>query len=62
MDGELRRYGLDRELEVELEAVERLAPDGDQKFQRVVFKKKDDTSASLNHPFSGGQNIASVVA
>ena len=48
MDGELRRYGLDRELDVELEAVERLTPDADQKFQRVIFKTKDDASASLN--------------
>src|SRR5258705_4866808 len=56
MDGELRRYGLDRELDVELEAVERLTPDGDQKFQRVVFKTKEDTSASLNRSPSGGQN------
>jgi phenylacetate-coenzyme A ligase PaaK-like adenylate-forming protein len=48
MDGELRRYGLDRELDVELEAVERLTPDGEKKFQRVVFKTKDGTSALLN--------------
>jgi phenylacetate-CoA ligase len=62
MDGELRRYGLDRELDVELEAVERLTPDGDEKFQRVVFKTKDDTSASLNRSPSGRQDYASVIA
>jgi phenylacetate-coenzyme A ligase PaaK-like adenylate-forming protein len=48
MDGELRRYGLDRELDVELEAVERLKPDGDQKFQRVVYKVRTD-SGELSH-------------
>ena len=48
MDQELRRYGLDRMLEVKIEAVERLMPDGDQKFQRVVFKSKDHTRASVN--------------
>jgi phenylacetate-coenzyme A ligase PaaK-like adenylate-forming protein len=38
MDEQLRRYGLDHVLDVELEVVERLIPDGDQKFQRVVIK------------------------
>jgi phenylacetate-CoA ligase len=49
MDEELRRYGLDRELNVELEAVERLTPDGDQKFQRVVYKPKTEISPMPNH-------------
>jgi phenylacetate-CoA ligase len=62
MDSELRRYGLDRELDVEVEAVERLTPDGDQKFQRVVFKAKDDTRASLNRSPSGSQDYANVTA
>ena len=35
---------LDREITVELEVVERLMPDGDQKFQRVVFLPKDHAS------------------
>jgi phenylacetate-coenzyme A ligase PaaK-like adenylate-forming protein len=62
MDEELRRYGLDRELDVELEAVQRLTPDGDQKFQRVVYKTKDETSAPPNRSPPGRQDYASVIA
>ena len=38
MNEQLRQYGIDRVLDVELEIVKRLTPDGDQKFQRVVVK------------------------
>jgi phenylacetate-CoA ligase len=41
MNEQLREYGLDRKLEVELEAVERLVPETDQKFRRVVGKERD---------------------
>jgi hypothetical protein len=61
MDQELRRYGLDRMLEVKLEAVERLMPDGDQKFQRVIFKTKDD-SASLKPSPAETQDYAGALA
>jgi len=61
MDQELRRYGLDRMLEVKLEAVERLMPDGDQKFQRVIFKTKDDR-ASLKPSPAETQDYAGALA
>jgi phenylacetate-CoA ligase len=61
MDEELRRYGLDREITVELELVERLMPDGDQKFQRVVFLPKD-RAASLKPAAAARQDFASVTA
>jgi phenylacetate-coenzyme A ligase PaaK-like adenylate-forming protein len=60
MDEELRRYGLDQEITVQLETVERLMPDGDQKFQRVVYLPRH---ASLPKPSSfGQQGFASVTA
>jgi len=61
MDQELRRYGLDRMLDVELEAVERLMPDGDHKFQRVIFKTKDDTRPSIAPSPAGRQDYAGAV-
>jgi phenylacetate-coenzyme A ligase PaaK-like adenylate-forming protein len=61
MDQELRRYGLDQMIEVKLEAVERLLPDGDQKFQRVIFKRKDGTRASTNPSPAGRQDYAATV-
>jgi phenylacetate-CoA ligase len=61
MDQELRRYGLDRMLDVKLEAVERLMPDGDQKFQRVIFKTKDNTRAPVNPSPAGKQDYASAI-
>lgn len=35
---QLKEYGLDQELDVEVEVVDRLAPEGDEKFKRVVSK------------------------
>src|SRR6185369_8278010 len=40
MDEQLREYGLDQLLDVELEVVQRLAPDGDKKFERVIMKPR----------------------
>jgi phenylacetate-CoA ligase len=45
---QLRRYELDQKLDVELEIVEGLKPEGDHKFQRVVCKVRKD-SAELSH-------------
>ncbi len=61
MDNQLRLYGLDRDVSVELEVVERLKPDGDQKFQRVVFNTKDP-GTSLKASASGSQDYSSAIA
>jgi len=45
---QLRRYELDQKLDVQLEIVEGLKPEGDHKFQRVVCKVRKD-SAELSH-------------
>lgn len=39
---ELKQYGLDQKLSIELEVVERLAANGDKKFKRIVSKVKHD--------------------
>ncbi len=44
----LQKYGLDQKLDVELETVASLRPDGDHKFQRVVSKVRED-SGELSH-------------
>lgn len=46
MREQLREYGLHEKLEIELEAVEKLTTDGDQKFKRVVSKLKDEKKNS----------------
>ena len=61
IDEELGRYGLARELDVEVEPVERLTPDGDQKFQRVKYKPKDDSRASLKPSPAERQDYAGEV-
>jgi phenylacetate-CoA ligase len=48
MREQLQTYGLERKLDVELEIVEGLRPDGDHKFQRVLSKVKED-AAELSH-------------
>lgn len=40
MREQLQEYGLDKELDVEIEVVERLANEGDEKFKRVISKVK----------------------
>jgi phenylacetate-coenzyme A ligase PaaK-like adenylate-forming protein len=40
MNEQLREYGLDQLLDVELETVQRLTPDGDKKFERVIMKPR----------------------
>jgi phenylacetate-CoA ligase len=62
MDQELRRYGLDRMIDVKLEAVERLMPNGDQKFQRVIFKTKTKAVVSLNPLPVARQDHADAIA
>jgi phenylacetate-CoA ligase len=42
MDDQLQQYDLHRELSIELEAVDRLMPEGDRKFKRVVPKVEAD--------------------
>jgi phenylacetate-coenzyme A ligase PaaK-like adenylate-forming protein len=48
MHEQLQRYGLDQKLEVELETVDSLKPEGDHKYQRVVCKVRTD-STQLSH-------------
>jgi phenylacetate-coenzyme A ligase PaaK-like adenylate-forming protein len=48
MREQLQTYGLERKLDVELEIVEGLRPDGDHKFQRVMSKVKED-AGELSH-------------
>jgi phenylacetate-coenzyme A ligase PaaK-like adenylate-forming protein len=48
MREQLQTYGLERKLDVELEIVEGLRPDGEHKFQRVLSKVKED-AAELSH-------------
>jgi phenylacetate-CoA ligase len=48
MRDQLQQYGLDQKLDVELETVESLRPDGDQKFQRIVCKVREE-SGELSH-------------
>jgi phenylacetate-coenzyme A ligase PaaK-like adenylate-forming protein len=48
MREQLQTYGLDRKLNVELEIVEDLKPDGEHKFQRVMSKVKED-AGELSH-------------
>jgi phenylacetate-CoA ligase len=48
MHDQLRKYGLDQKLDVELEIVQGLRPEGDQKFQRVVCKVRTG-SPELSH-------------
>lgn len=50
MHEQLQKYGLDQKLDVELEIVDGLKPEGDHKFQRVVCKVRKD-SAELSHAF-----------
>jgi phenylacetate-CoA ligase len=44
MHDQLREYDLDETLQVEVEAVESLKPEGDQKFQRVVCKTDENAT------------------
>jgi phenylacetate-coenzyme A ligase PaaK-like adenylate-forming protein len=46
MREQLREYGLDKKLKIELEAVEKLTTEGDQKFKRVVSKLKEQKKGS----------------
>jgi phenylacetate-CoA ligase len=48
MHEQLRKYGLDQKLDVELETVASLKPERDRKFQRVVCKVRTD-AAELSH-------------
>jgi phenylacetate-coenzyme A ligase PaaK-like adenylate-forming protein len=48
MREQLKKYGLDQKLDVELEVVESLKADDDQKFKRVVCKVREDAGA-LSH-------------
>ena len=46
MHEQLREYGLEQQLQVKVEAVERLTNDGEQKFKRVVSKPRDNKKES----------------
>jgi phenylacetate-CoA ligase len=46
MHEQLREYGLEQQLQIKVEAVERLTNDGEQKFKRVVSKTGDDKKES----------------
>jgi phenylacetate-CoA ligase len=48
VDEELRKNGFGQQIDVEIEAVERLMPDGDNKFQRVICKPSNGAYASPN--------------
>jgi phenylacetate-CoA ligase len=46
MHDQLREYGLHQQLQIKVEAVERLTNDGEKKFKRVVCKTRDDKKES----------------
>jgi phenylacetate-coenzyme A ligase PaaK-like adenylate-forming protein len=46
MHEQLRQYGLEQHLQIEVETVEKLTNDGEQKFKRVVRKTSDDKKKS----------------
>jgi phenylacetate-coenzyme A ligase PaaK-like adenylate-forming protein len=50
MHEQLREYGLEQQLQIKVEAVERLTNDGEQKFKRVVSKIGDDKKKASRVP------------
>jgi hypothetical protein len=46
MHEQLREYGLHQQLQIKVEAVERLTNDGERKFRRVVCKTREDKKES----------------
>jgi phenylacetate-coenzyme A ligase PaaK-like adenylate-forming protein len=55
---QLAEHGLDKRIEVELETVDRLAPEGGNKFKRVVTNEKPPASAGKIASRSGQQAAA----